>query len=248
MDTSEKRFEADIESYLISPEGGYEQFSYQNPDGQWIHKYVYDKERALYPEILTNFVMRTQPKEWAKYVKYYGSSAAEKLYRRLEDCIATDGLISVLRNGIMDMGIKIRVCFFKPESELNPTAEALYSANILGVTRQFSYSTKNHNTIDMVLSVNGIPVVALELKNQFKGQDVSNAIQQFRADRDPREFCFKINHRFLVYFATSGILRTGPGSSRPGRRSSILRRAPSRHPSARSSGTRAGIPAHSSSG
>ena len=201
MDTSEKRFESDIESYLISPEGGYEQFSYQNPDGQWIHKYVYDKERAIYPEILTNFVMRTQPKEWAKYVKYYGSSAAEKLYRRLEDCIATDGLVSVLRNGIMDMGIKIRVCFFKPESELNPTAEALYSANILGVTRQFSYSTKNHNTIDMVLSVNGIPVVALELKNQFKGQDVSNAIQQFRADRDPREFCFKLNHRFLVYFA-----------------------------------------------
>ena len=176
MDTSEKRFEHDIESFLIGPDGGFEQFSYQNPDGAWIQKYAYDKEKLLYPEVLVNFVMQTQPKEWAKYVKYYGSNATEKLCRRLQDSIATDGLVSVLRNGILDMGIRIRVCFFKPESDLNQTAEEHYAANILGVTRQFSYSLKNHNTIDMVLSVNGIPVAALELKNQFKGQDVSNAI------------------------------------------------------------------------
>ena len=201
MDTSEKRFEADIESYLISPEGGFEQFSYQNPDGQWIQKYAYDKERAIYPEILVNFIHRTQPKEWAKYVKYYGAEAEKKICRRLEDCITADGLVSVLRNGFMDMGIRIRVCYFKPESELNATAEELYRQNILGVTRQFAYSTKNHNTIDMALSLNGIPIVALELKNQFKGQDVSNAMEQYKNDRDPREFCFKLNHRFLVYFA-----------------------------------------------
>ena len=201
MDTSEKRFEQDIESFLIGPDGGYEQFSYQNPDGVWIQKYAYDKEKALYPEVLINFVMKTQPKEWAKYVKYYGDDAAEKLCRRLCDCIAADGLVAVLRNGFMDMGHHIRVCYFKPESELNPLAEELYHANILGVTRQFSYSAKNHNTIDMALSVNGIPVAALELKNQFKGQDVANAIEQFKHDRDPRELCFKLNQRFLVYFA-----------------------------------------------
>ena len=50
MDTSEKRFESDIESFLISDAGGYEQFSYLNPNGHRIHKYVYDKEKALYPE------------------------------------------------------------------------------------------------------------------------------------------------------------------------------------------------------
>ena len=53
----------------------------------------------------------------------------------------------------------------------------------------------------MVLSVNGIPVVALELKDQFKGQDVNDAIVQFQNDRDSRELCFRLNHRFLVYFA-----------------------------------------------
>lgn len=201
MDTSEKRFESDIESFLISDKGGYEQFSYLNPDGHRIQKYVYDKERAIYPEVLINFISRTQPKEWARYQKYYGEEAGEKLYRRLENSINENGLIYVLKNGIEDMGIKLKVCYFKPESHLNEKQNALYLQNILGCTRQFAYSPKNNNTIDMVLSLNGIPVVALELKNQFKGQDVECAIRQYKEDRDCKEFCFRLNHRFLVYFA-----------------------------------------------
>lgn len=201
MDTSEKRFEQDIESFLISPDGGYEQFSYQNPDGEWIQKYAYDKEKALYPEVLVNFISRTQPKAWARYVKYYGNQAQDRLYRRLEDTIASQGLVAVLRNGIEDMGVKLKLCYFKPESTINEGLNELYEQNILGVTRQFSYSAANHNTIDMVLSVNGIPVAALELKNQYKGQDVNNAISQFKNDRSSKEFCFRLNHRFLVYFA-----------------------------------------------
>lgn len=201
MDISEKRFESDIESFLISDKGGYEQFSYLNPDGHRIHKYVYDKERAVYPEVLINFISRTQPKEWARYTKYYGADAADKLYRRLENSINENGLIYVLKHGIEDMGIKIRVCYFKPESELNEGQNELYKMNVLGCTRQFAYSPDNHNTIDMVLSLNGIPIVALELKNQFMGQDVECAIEQYKTDRNPKEFCFRFNHRFLVYFA-----------------------------------------------
>lgn len=71
----------------------------------------------------------------------------------------------------------------------------------LVVPGQFRYSTANTNTIDMVLSVNGIPVVALELKNQLIGQDYHCAIKQFKDDRSSKEFAFRLNHRFLVYFA-----------------------------------------------
>ena len=201
MDTSEKRFEQDIESFLINADGGYEQFSYLNPDGHRIHKYVYDKEKALYPEMLLNFIMQTQPKQWARYVRYYGDDAPEKFYRRLEDSITEHGLIYVLKHGVDDMGVNIKVCYFKPESELNENQNELYKSNVLGVTRQFAYSKQNTNTIDMVLSLNGIPIVALELKNQYKGQNVQCAIEQFKNDRDPKEFCFRFNHRFLVYFA-----------------------------------------------
>lgn len=201
MDQSEKRFEQDIESFLISEQGGYEQFSYVNADGHRVQKYAYDRERGIYLDVLVNFIKQTQPKQWARYVKYYGDDAPDKLYRRLEDCITENGLVYVLKHGIKDMGIDLKVCYFKPESDLNETLNELYKSNVLGVTRQFAYSPKNNNTIDMVLTINGIPVVALELKNQYKGQDVDDAIKQFKNDRDPKEFCFRFNHRFLVYFA-----------------------------------------------
>ena len=199
MDTSEKRFEYDIEQYLISH--GYEQFNGQDKDGNWIHNRQHDVDKCIYMDVLCEFIAKTQPKEWAKYTKYYGDKAADKLYTRLEQTISNEGLISVLRNGITDMGVKLKVCYFKPESTLNETLNEQYAANILGCTRQFQYSANNGNTIDMVLSVNGIPVVAIELKNQFKGQDVYNAMKQYKKDRSSKEFAFRLDHRFLVYFA-----------------------------------------------
>ena len=201
MDKSEKRFERDIESFLISPAGGYEQFVGQDKDGNWVHNRQHDVDKAIYLDVLIEFIEKSQPKAWARYLKYYGVNAPEKLYRRLEDTIANQGLVYVLRNGIEDMGVKLKMCYFKPESVLNDDLQALYEANILGCTRQFNYSTNNHNTIDMVLSINGIPVVALELKNQLTGQNYECAINQFKFDRSSKEFCFRLNHRFLVYFA-----------------------------------------------
>ena len=56
---------------MLKTKGGYEQFSYVNPDGHRIHKYEYDKERGIYLEVLVNFIMKTQPKQWARYTKYY---------------------------------------------------------------------------------------------------------------------------------------------------------------------------------
>ena len=201
MDKSEKRFERDIENFLISTAGGYVQFNGQDADGNWIRTRKNDLEHCIYMDVLTEFIEKTQPKEWARYTKYYGARASEQLYNRLEKVISDQGLVYVLRNGIDDMGCKLRVCFFKPESDLNQTDKERYEANILGCDRQFHYTTRNNNSIDMVLSVNGIPVVSIELKNQFTGQSYLNALNQYRNDRSSKEFAFRFNHRFLVYFA-----------------------------------------------
>lgn len=201
MDKSEKRFERDIESFLISPKGGYQQFVGQDENGKWVHNRQHDVNKAIYLDVLIEFIQKSQPKEWERYKKYYGDQAPEKLYRRLETAITNQGLIYVFRNGIEDMGVKLKVCYFKPESVLNDDLDFLYNSNILGCTRQFNYSPINHNTIDMVLSVNGIPVVALELKNQLTGQNYECGISQYKNDRSSKEFCFRLNHRFLVYFA-----------------------------------------------
>ena len=104
MDKSEKRFERDIESFLISPEGGYTQFCGQDEEGNWVHNRQHDVAKCIYMDVLCEFIEKTQPKEWAKYVKYYGANASEKLYHRLETTISNQGLLYVLRNGIEDIG------------------------------------------------------------------------------------------------------------------------------------------------
>jgi type I restriction enzyme R subunit len=190
MQDNEKRFEQDIESHLLN-----------SSEYRKLTMNGYDVSKGIYLDVLVEFIKKTQSKSWERYEKYYGDDAPNKLYRRLEDSIHNHGLLYVLRNGIKDMGIDLFVCYFKPETELNPLLVERYEDNILGVTRQFAYSPYNTNTIDMVLSINGIPFIAIELKDQLKGQDYRNAIHQWRYDRNPKEFIFQFNHRILVYFA-----------------------------------------------
>lgn len=189
MDYREKRFEQDIETYLLN-HGGY-------TSGNMT---TYDAVNAIDLPKLVSFIKTTQENEWERYEKNYGVDAEKKLLKRLNESIVTHGLLHVLRNGLEDRGVKLKVCNFKPESTLNQKLVDGYNANIMTVTRQFSYSTENKNTIDMVLSLNGIPLVALELKNQITGQSVENAKKQFMYDRNPKELCFHFNKRFLVYF------------------------------------------------
>lgn len=189
METKEKNFEQDIEQYLLQ-EGGYVKGNME----------TYDKVKAIDMPVLVQFIEATQPKQWKKYQNLYGANAEHQLYKMFQKNVAQNGLIHVLRNGIKDKGVGIRFVYFEPASGLNEELVEKYKANILTETRQFFYSTQNKNSIDMVLSVNGIPVVAIELKNQFTGQSVENAKHQFMYDRDPKEPLFWFNNRILAYF------------------------------------------------
>ena len=189
MDTSEKRFEQDIETYFL------------NHGFRKVLPSTYDKEKMLFSDVLEEFVSTTQPKAWARYTKLYGASAVDKLTRRVNTAISESNVLDVLKKGIKDMGIEIKLCYFKPSSNLNQDLVKLYEGNVCGITRQFPYSKNNNNTIDTVLSINGIPLFAFELKDQLKGQDVNNAMRQWKEDRDPKEPIFKFGQRFLCYFA-----------------------------------------------
>lgn len=190
METKEKNFENDIEAYLLS-HGGYVKGDQSS----------YDKTKAIDMPVLMSFIEKTQPKTWQRYKNVYGEKAEKQLYTIFQQNVSDFGLVHVLRNGVKDRGIEIKFAYFAPASNLNDDLVEKYKQNILTETRQFAYSTHNHNTIDIVLSLNGIPVAALELKNQLTGQTVVNAKHQFKYDRDPKEFIFHFNNRILVYFA-----------------------------------------------
>lgn len=189
MDIKERRFEEDIETSLIT-EGGYTKGSM---DG-------YDKQLALNLDELVAFIQETQAKQWNRYQSIY-PNPKETVAKRFDQVVKERGLLDVLRNGFKDRGVAFKTVYFKPESTLNKELSRRYEANRLKVIRQFSYSTMNNNTIDMVLMLNGIPIVGLELKDQLTGQNVEHAKKQWKQDRNPTEKPFHLNQRFLVYFA-----------------------------------------------
>ncbi|MGI6233230.1 MAG: type I restriction endonuclease subunit R [Prevotella sp.] len=188
-DLLEKKLEADIEHYLIT-EGGYVKGN----------QATYDKTKAMDVDTLVKFINDTQPKAWEKFVRIYGSGAKAQLYKTLQGDIVKYGLIHTLRKGINDRGIELQICYFAPASTLNPELVEKYKKNILECTRQFVYSNDVKNSIDMVLSLNGIPVVAIELKNQFTGQDINDSIEQWKTSRNPKEPLFQFDNRILAYF------------------------------------------------
>ena len=193
MAEDEKQFESNIEAFLISEEGGYEQ---ADDSG-----YRASADMALDIDTLVRFVKKTQPIVWQRFERQCQSDPNRKFYKCFEDAVNEDGLIHVFRHGFKHRGMDFKVCYFKPESDLNATSVKHYQQNICQCIRQWHYSTQNKNSVDMMLAVNGIPVIAIELKNQLTGQSIDNGKEQWMYDRDPRELAFRLNHRILAFFA-----------------------------------------------
>jgi len=187
--TKEKDFESDIESFLLSPDGGY-----THNDDQ------YDAKLGVFKDTLIRFVQKTQPKEWKRYALQNSLETEEKFCKDFNNACDEFGLLYVLRHGFKHRGIEFKVCYFRPESALNQTSVNLYSKNEITCNRQWFFSAETEQSVDMVIAINGIPVFAFELKNQYTGQSVKNAKRQWMYDRSPREICFQFNKRVLGYF------------------------------------------------
>jgi len=176
--------------YGDNPPGGYHR---RRPE-------EYDRSLCLLPRDALDFILATQPREWERLKQHHGADLKERFVKRLASEIEKRGALDVLRNGIKDSGCKFRLAYFRPASGLNEETRRLHAANLFSVVRQLHYSLKNERSLDLVLFLNGIPIFTAELKNPLNGQDVTDAIRQYKTDRDPREPVFSYG-RCLAHFA-----------------------------------------------
>ena len=186
---SEAAFETVIEAHLL--ENGYVPVA---PEG-------FDRDRAIFPETVLAFIRETQPKAWAKLEALHGDKTGEQVLGDLCKWMDANGALATLRHGFKCYGRTLHAAFFKAAHELNPELEARYAANRLGLTRQLHFSPRSEKSLDVTLSLNGIPVATAELKNPLTGQRVEDARRQYTQDRDPREPIFECKRRTLVHFA-----------------------------------------------
>lgn len=163
----------------------------------------YDRSLAMDQILVQRFVSGTQPEEWAKLEAHYSASASDTFLKQLERALKDRGLLDVLRHGIKIVpGIKFSLCYFRPASGLEPKRVAEYEANILSVMKEVEYSTKHGNRLDVVLFLNGLPIVTMEAKNLLTGSTFKHAEKQYKADRSPAgEPLLTFKRGALVHFA-----------------------------------------------
>jgi type I restriction enzyme, R subunit len=188
---NEAAFESSIEAWLLE-HGGY---LHGDPAR-------FDPRRGLDLDELLRFIEATQADEWDKLRKLHGGTeevALGKFADRLAHEIDDRGTVDVLRHGVVDHGVTIRLAFFKPAHGLTPELGTRYAANRLTVVRQLPFDPDSNKTLDLCLMVNGVPVATAELKNLLTGQTVEHAMAQYRKDRDPENVT--LGRRALVHFA-----------------------------------------------
>lgn len=160
----------------------------------------YNTDYALDTARIEAYLQATQPQKVAESLAFASPHNKHNFFERLKNEITKRGVIDVLRKGyrynthLFDM--------YSPlPSELNDTAKEQYNKNIFCVIRQLHYSkTFTNLSLDVAVFLNGMPLITFELKNQFTGQNVSNAIKQYRTDRDPKDLIF-MPKRCAVHFA-----------------------------------------------
>ena len=160
----------------------------------------YDKSLCLIPSETLRFIQMTQLTEYQKLERQYGTETPDKLLDRVGREIKNRGVLDVLRKGVRDRGCHFKLTYFLPSSGMNPDHQQLYKQNRFSLIRQLHYSEKNEKSLDMVLFLNGLPLVTMELKNSLTGQVFTDAEKQYRTNRDPREPLFQFK-RCLVHFA-----------------------------------------------
>lgn len=184
----ERAFQKVIKDYLIQGNGYKESF---NKD--------YNKELAIDTNCLFSFLESTQQKGMDKLKEIYKNNYKNKVLSNITENLRTRGSIDVLKHGVKDFGVELKLAFFKPPTNLNMHQFTLYEQNIISVTEELIYNEDKR--IDLVVFLNGIPIITMELKNSFTGQTYKNAIYQYKNNRSGKEQLFKFKERAIVNFA-----------------------------------------------
>ena len=185
----EKAFEDAIEASLLTS-GGWRKGSPGD----------FDANLALIPKEVFAYIQATQPDLWTLLRAQHKEGLEDALIDALVKHLEMKGTLEVLRHGFKLFGKKIEVATFKPAHGLNPDVLDRYGKNRLTVTRQVKFAVGEDKSIDILLSLNGLPVATVELKSPLTAQNVEHAVSQYKS-RDPKHRLFQFKKRALVHFA-----------------------------------------------
>ena len=154
------------------------------------HTY-YDDKFAADRELLMRFLSETQPETMAQLKKVFKDKLEDTLIATInaEATKERGSLLSVLKHGIELANFKLDLLYQKPATTFNKDAAIRYQKNIFSVMKEVWASDKER--VDLVVFINGLAVIAIELKCNLAGQSYADAITQYRTERNPKTRLFR---------------------------------------------------------
>lgn len=162
----------------------------------------FDMQYAIDSRFFWDFLKETQEKELKKIRQNNPGDWQRKILERFDRLIKKHGILHLLKKGLDVDDAHFNMMYPAPLASSSEAVTKNFEANIFSCTRQVRYSQANpFQEIDMVLFINGIPLVTLELKNAWTGQTARyHGQKQYREDRDPHQPLLNFG-RCLVHMA-----------------------------------------------
>lgn len=183
----EKIFEDHIVSYLTDPKKHNFRLLFASD--------LPDKEFHLCLAQLIEFIIVTQKAKYDKLVENYGIDAVDEISKALRSELDKRPLWVIIRNGLPVRSINFDLYYPKPRSNFGQTALFNYEHNIFAVKPQYHFCSDDTKSIDIVIYLNGLPLVTLEVKHEDEGQNVYDAVEQYNIrPQDNRIFSLPFLH------------------------------------------------------
>lgn len=196
----EKRLTGNISRKSNINEVAEDAVPYRSGHGFYVgYPHEFDARYAVDKARLWHFLETTQGEELAKLQKQ--GDWQLKILERIDRMVKKYGVLRLLRKGLEIDDAHFTLFYVAPLASSSQSLKDSFEQNEFSVTRQLRYSVNNPaEEIDMVLFVNGLPLVTMELKNQWTGQTAkSHGQYQYRYKRDNSQPLLQFG-RCLVHF------------------------------------------------
>ncbi|MBN1839900.1 MAG: type I restriction endonuclease subunit R [Campylobacterales bacterium] len=147
----------------------------------------FNKEYAIDEKIFWNFLESTQEEELNKLKR--DPQYKLKIIQRLDKMIKKYGILKILKKGLDVDDAHFTFFYIAPLASSGDELKRRFASNQFSITRQVTFSNANPLLeLDMVIFLNGLPIITMELKNHWTGQNARyHGIKQYKENRDPRE-------------------------------------------------------------
>ncbi len=160
----------------------------------------FDKQFAIDTKLFWQFLETTQSKELEKLKRQ--SDYKLKILNRFDRMIKKYGIIHLLKKGLEVDDAHFSLFYQAPLASSSDSVKEKFKQNIFSVTRQLRYSQiQQGQEIDLVIFINGLPIITTELKNHWTGQNArEHGINQYKNQRDNTQPLLQFA-RCIVHFA-----------------------------------------------